>query len=84
MAASITRDALERARAEREPIMGFEQRQKEAREGINQLGLSLGPMQKPQAWWKNGVLRCAQGWGWCVKGRQPLDLAGEMELPLTY
>eukprot|EP00435_Cladocopium_sp_Y103_P024646 s1584_g6.t1 len=66
LAASVTRAALERARAEREaPMNGFEQRQKEAREGLNQLGLSSVPKDKTE-----------KGWGWCVKGRQPPDLAG--------
>ncbi|CAJ1409780.1 unnamed protein product, partial [Effrenium voratum] len=66
LAASVTHAALERARAEREaPLSTLEHRQKEARAGLNQLGLSSVPKAKAE-----------KGWAWCVQGRQTPDISG--------
>mmetsp|Transcript_42225 Transcript_42225/g.78568 ORF Transcript_42225/g.78568 Transcript_42225/m.78568 type:complete len:177 (+) Transcript_42225:56-586(+) len=65
LAASVTQAALEKARLEREPPMThYEMRQKEARCGLNQLGLSSFPRENKG------------GWGWCVKGRNTPELSG--------
>lgn len=64
LAASVTQAALERARLERDPPMSaYEMRQKEARAGLNQLGLSSFPRDEKG------------GWGWCVQGRPPIELS---------
>ncbi|OLQ14728.1 putative E3 ubiquitin-protein ligase HERC1 [Symbiodinium microadriaticum] len=45
------------------PMSAYEMRQKEARAGLNQLGLSSFPRDEKG------------GWGWCVQGRPPIELS---------
>ncbi|CAK9017725.1 unnamed protein product [Durusdinium trenchii] len=92
LAASVTRAALERARAEREAsLSGFEQRQKAAvRMGTTKAGEGCPETVKEEA--REGLNQLGlasfpkqeeKGWGWCMPARQIPDIAGLRKSPST-